>query len=89
MKEDKINQYDRMWRTLVRVKRMSRNRLFNDEGVLLIIPARSASRSVFCPKQAIPPAIYKTMKKDGRYHVQCNIGAEDDIDLCFDGWESE
>ena len=79
----KTDQYDRMWRTLVRVYYV------DSIGVDLIIPGRSASRSVLCPYQAIPPAIFKTMEPGKRYHVECNIGAKDDDDLCFDKWETK
>lgn len=72
-----------MWRTLVRVE------VVTAHGVFLIIPGVDVHNSIFCPKEAIPPAIYKTMRKDKRYHVGYNIGAKDIEDLCFDGWEAE
>jgi hypothetical protein len=78
-----INPKNRMWRTLVRVTRSDQN------GVGLIIPGWNVKKEVFCSYQAIPPDIFKDMKKDSRYHVGCNIGAEKAEDLCFDGWEKE
>lgn len=72
-----------MWRTLVRVQ------VRTLEGVFLIIPGVDVRNAVFCPKEAIPPAIFKRMKKDKRYHVGCNIGAGNVENLCFDGWEAE
>ena len=74
---------ERMWRTLVRVRNVCR------DAVVLYIPARGYGEMAVCYKQAIPPAIFKTMKPDARYHVECNIGAEDWNDLCFDRWETE
>jgi hypothetical protein len=50
-------------------------------------PGWSVNRSVWCARQAIPPEIFKTMVVGGRYHVQCNIGAEKAINLCFNSWE--
>jgi len=84
IKTPKILSTERMWRTLVRVERVLAN-----GNVDLIIPGRNVHLAVMCPKAAIPPYIYKTMKKGERYHVECNIGAKYDADLCFDRWEAE
>ena len=78
-----ISSTDRMWRTLVRVVEKDR------AGVTVVIPGYSVQAWVPIPKIAIPPVIFKTMKKDARYHVQCNIGAKRMGDLCFDRWEDE
>jgi hypothetical protein len=83
MKNKSPNQYQKMWRTLVRVTAK------NSEGVYLSVPAVSASLETFCPRKAIPPFIFEGMKEDKRCHVGCNIGAENMADLCFDNWENE
>lgn len=79
-----MNQEHKMWRTLVRVK----EKTWCNAGVYLFIPGWNVKLSVFCPYQAIPPAIYKSMESSKRYHVGCNIGASKAEDLCFDGWEN-
>lgn len=79
----KTNPQDKMWRTLIRI--------YSKTGkyVWFIIPGWDTNQIVYCPSVAIPPAIFKGMEKDKRYHVGCNIGAKNQEDLCFDGWESE
>ena len=84
MKE--INPTQKMWRTLVRVIYKAKYR----DGVVLMIPGfREGVSNVFCPRKAIPPAIYDTMEENKRYHVGCNRGAESVEDICFDGWENQ
>jgi hypothetical protein len=78
-----IKPEHRMWRTLVRVH----NRF--SEGVMLIISGWNIDAPVWCPRKAIPPVIFQTMKTDKRYHVKCNIGAEEASNICFDSWEKE
>ena len=58
------------------------------EGVWLFIPARDKVPH-FCPRKAMPPAIYLGMIPGKRYHVGCNINTERSVDLCYDGWENE
>ena len=85
-----VGAKNRMWRTLVRVvKKIDQHEDMNQECVHLIIPARSVTEVIWCPRKAIPPAIFELMKVDSRYHVECNIGAHDSRDLCFDRWETE
>jgi len=78
-----IHPTERMWRTLVRVRNVCRN------AVVLYIPGRGYGETAVCPKAAIPPVIFNSMKDGARYHVECNIGAKDWNDLCFDRWEPE
>lgn len=74
----------KMWRTLVRV-----TRTHDEHGAWLIIPGWDVKEEVLCPRQAIPPCIFKNMRANNRYHVGCNIGADSAEDLCFDRWEKE
>ena len=87
MKSTTIRPDQKMWRTLVRVD----NKLAH--GVGLFIPGLfgqfGTNFTVFCPRKAIPPTIFETMKEGKRYHVGCNIGCQRVNDLCFDGWEAE
>ena len=80
----------RMWRTLVRVnKKWDKEQSTKDHCVYLIIPAFSPDELVWCPRKAIPPYIYDEMEEGKRYYVECNIGAEDSRDICFNKWEDE
>ena len=81
--EDRILPTEKMWRTLVRVKNVFL------EFVVLIVPGFSVREEVHCNVNGIPPAIYKNMKPGNRYHVGCNIGAQEKNSLCFDGWEED
>jgi len=79
-----IKPDQRMWRTLVRVIAKY------PDGVVVMIPGyREGNCNVFCPKKAIPPAIFESMEEDKRYHVGTNRGAESVADICFDGWENQ
>ena len=80
----KVTPSQRMWRTLVVV-----DKVWKPDGVVLEIPAVLSLGTAFCPRKAIPPAIYDTMEVGKRYHVECNIGAERVSDICFDRWEEK
>ena len=79
----KIKSTQKMWRTLVRIEDKW------PDIVTLIIPCFDVNLALCCPRKAIPPAIYSSMKKGKRYHVGCNIGADYPSEICFDGWENE
>jgi len=77
----KITPTTKMWRTLIRIESV------NKSGVYVIIPGWSVKTKVFIDKKNIPPVIFNAMTEGGRYHVQCNIGAECLEDLRFNNWE--
>lgn len=84
---NKTKPTEKMWRTLVRVTYINSA----VENVWFIIPGWDVEEEVPIKKQNIPLKILKTMKIGKRYHVKCNIGAENWRDLLFyfNSWEKK
>ena len=82
---NEISPSQRMWRTLIRVTSKHK------DGVLFEIPGRTGmeEKIAWCSKDNIPSAIFETMKRDARYHVECNFGCEDITKLRFEKWEDK
>lgn len=73
----------RLWRTLVRVYDVDRERGF----VHIFIPGWDPRKGLRLRIQDIPSAVERQLHDDSRLYVHANIGAENHEDLFFERWE--
>lgn len=74
----------RVWRTLVRVEDVSRDR---NTFAFVVLPAWDNERVVRIPLSDIPEPIRSGVKADLRLYAWVNLGAETNEELFFDRWE--
>lgn len=84
----RMNPSEKEWRTLIRVIR------HDEDNLYVILPCFDPHQEVVLPKADIPEYALNVIENEidekgvYRFHIQCNIGAENAEDLTFSApWE--
>jgi len=75
----------RPWRTLVRVEEVDHERSY----LYIVIPGWDSHEVVRLQLEDVPPEIQQGIEPEMRFHAQVNVGTESNVELYFEGWESD
>ena len=75
------------WRTLIRIEEVGAD---SNAGIIyVVVPAWDSKKVISLRLSDLPSHVQDIVAPGRRLHAQVNTGAESDIDLYFDSWETE
>jgi len=75
------------WRTLIRIEEVGAD---SNEGTInVVVPAWDSKKAISLRLSDLPRSVQDIATPGKRLHARVNAGAESDIDLYFDSWETE